>query len=77
MNIRLRIRLLWVGHGTYLLIVLNDIRYVRTAPVYVLVLAALFNGGIICALIYELRKSYKKLWTENTPEKRQSGEIVE
>jgi hypothetical protein len=74
-NTGLRIRLLWVGLGTYLLIVLNDIRYVRRAPVYVVVLAALINGGIISALIYELRKTYKRLRSENPTGKHNSGRL--
>jgi hypothetical protein len=73
-NIRLRIRLLWIGLATYLIIVLNDIRYVRSDPGYVVVLAALINGGIIFALIYGLRKSYKKL-RENTSDNRDPNRL--
>ena len=68
MNVRLRIRLLWVGLGTYLLIILNDIRYVRSSPLYVVVLGSLINGAIIFAFIYELKKIYtrdsKREWDE-------------
>jgi uncharacterized integral membrane protein len=60
MNVRLRTRLLWVGLGTYLLIVLNDIRYVRSSPLYVVIMASLINGAIIFAFIYELRKIYTR-----------------
>jgi hypothetical protein len=38
MNVGTRVRLLWVGLGTYLLILLNDIRYLRGAPLYIVVL---------------------------------------
>jgi hypothetical protein len=66
MNVRTRVRLLWVGLGTYLLILLNDIRYLRNAPLYIVVLGILLNVGIVFVLVSELRKSYKKLGEANS-----------
>ena len=56
-----RIRLLWIGFATYLLILLNDFRYVRSVPLYVLALGLLINGVIVSVFVYELRKAYKKV----------------
>ena len=66
MNVRARIRLLWIGLGTYLLILLNDIRYLLDAPLYAVVLGILLNVGIVFVIVYELRKSYKKLGEANS-----------
>jgi len=53
-----RIRLLWVGLATCILIVLNDVRYVLPAPNYVVMLALLIYGGIALIFALELRKIY-------------------
>jgi hypothetical protein len=56
-----RIRLLWVGLITLCLILLNDIRYVKSSPLYVVVLGFLINGGLIFVFVLELRKLYRRL----------------
>jgi hypothetical protein len=55
-----RIQLLWLGLATCILIVLNDVRYVLTAPNYVVVLALLLYLGITSVFGYELRKMYRR-----------------
>ena len=55
----IRIRLLWIGLATCLLIVLNDLRYVVLAPNYVVILALLIYGGITFVFVRELRKVYR------------------
>ena len=47
MNARTRVRVLWVGLATYLLIVLNDIRNLRDTPLYVVVPGTLLNVGML------------------------------
>ena len=59
-----RVPLLWIGLGTYVLIVLNDFRYIRNAPYYLIVVGFLLNLAILYAFIYELRKTYKRLRNE-------------
>jgi uncharacterized integral membrane protein len=56
-----RIRLLWVGLITFCLILLNDVRYVKSSPLYVVVLGFLINGGLILVFVFELRKLYRRL----------------
>ena len=55
----IRIRMLWVGLATCVLIVLNDLRYVVLAPNYVVILALLIYGGITLIFIRELRSLYR------------------
>ena len=61
-----RIRLLWIGLVTCCLILLNDVRYVKSSPLYVIVLGCLINGGLILAFVFELRKIYKRLRDNRT-----------
>jgi hypothetical protein len=55
----IRIRLLWIGLTTCILIVLNDLRYVVLAPNYFVILALLIYGGITVVFVRELRKVYR------------------
>jgi uncharacterized integral membrane protein len=55
-----RIRLLCIGLATLSLILLNDVRYVASSPLYVIVMGTLINGGLIAAIAVELRKIYKR-----------------
>jgi hypothetical protein len=54
-----RIRMLWIGLGTYFLIFVNAARYLRVVPYQVFVAGAVINGGILTAFIVELRKAYR------------------
>jgi hypothetical protein len=65
-NDTVRIRLLWIGLVTVSLILINDIRYVKSSPIYVVALGCLVNGCIIFIMIIELRKIYKKLRAEKS-----------
>ena len=56
-----RIRLLWVGLVTLCMILLNDFRYVKDSPIYVIVLGCLINGGLIVVFVLEIRKINKRL----------------
>jgi hypothetical protein len=55
-----RIRLLWAGLVTCLVIVLNDIRYVVLEPNYTVMLALVLYGCITSVFVFELRKTYAR-----------------
>jgi hypothetical protein len=61
-----RSRLLWIGLITCFLILLNDVRYVRSSPVYVIILGCLINAGLIFVFVIELRKIYKRRRNDRT-----------
>lgn len=61
-----RIRLLWIGLVTCSLILLNDVRYVRSSPVYVVILGCLINAGLIFVFVVELKKIYKRRRNDRT-----------
>lgn len=60
-----RLKLLWIGTGTYSLIFLNGLRlgftYANSMPLAVLVLGELLNGAILATFIFELRKVQKNI----------------
>jgi len=56
-----RIRLLWAGFVTCLVILLNDVRYVVLEPSYTVMLALVLYGCITSVFVYELRKTYARL----------------
>jgi hypothetical protein len=60
-TIRRKIRLLWIGLGTYFLIFLSASRFATKVSYQIFVLGALINGIIIVAIILAMRRAYKRL----------------
>jgi hypothetical protein len=58
---RRRIRLLWIGLGTYFLIFLNTVRFAHRVPYRLFVLGALFNMAIVTGIFILLRGAYREL----------------
>lgn len=65
---RRRLRMLWIGLVTYLLIQVNAIRIVATdvhlfrrVPLSAVILASLMNFAVMTTLIVALRRVYKRL----------------
>jgi len=67
---RRRLKLLWIGVGTYSLIFLNGLRlgftYANSMPLPVLVFGELLNGAILATFIFELRKVQKSIRQRET-----------
>jgi len=65
-----RLKLLWIGVGTYSLIFLNGLRlgftYANSMPLPVLVFGELLNGAILATFIFELRKVQKSIRQRQT-----------
>jgi hypothetical protein len=59
-----RLKLAWIGAGTYFLIFLNGLRlgftYAGEVPVLVIILGELLNGAILTVIVLEIRKIYRK-----------------
>ena len=62
---RRRLKLLWIGAGTYSLIFLNGIRLgfanAGELPLVVVILAEVLNGAILATFILTLRKVYERV----------------
>lgn len=56
-----RIRMLWIGLGIYVSIVLNAFRYVHQVPYQALLLGFVINRAIIVMVIVVMRRIYKRL----------------
>jgi hypothetical protein len=64
---RRRIRLYWIGLGTYFLIFLNAIRFANRVPYQVFVLGALLNAAIIVGIFILIRRAYRRLRNGSAP----------
>jgi len=60
-KVRRRIRLLWIGLGTYFLIILNAVRIAHRVPYQLFVLGALLNVAIVTGIVILLRRAYREL----------------
>ena len=62
---RRRLKLLWIGAGLYSLIFLNGLRLglenVGELPTVGIILAEVLNGAILAAIIFTLRKVYRRV----------------
>jgi hypothetical protein len=54
-----RIRWLWIGLGTQLLIFVNAARYLPAVPYQAFIVGALINAGMVIAFVVALRKAYR------------------
>src|SRR5271169_1995391 len=55
---RWRVRALWVGAGTYFLILLNSLRYWGHFPLVIEIFGTLLNLGILTVLSVNIRNAY-------------------
>jgi hypothetical protein len=58
---RRRLRLLWIGAGTYFLILMNGLRFVPELPYQIAILGTAFNAIVLTVFIVEIRKVYKRI----------------
>jgi hypothetical protein len=62
---RRRLKLLWIGTGTYCLIFLNGLRLglenAGEVPLVAVILGEVLNGAILATIILTLRKVYKRI----------------
>lgn len=56
-----KIRMLWIGLGTYLLIMLNALRYAHRVPYQILIGGGLINMAIVLAIIVAMTRVYRRL----------------
>lgn len=72
-----RLKLLWIGVGTYSLIFLNGLRlgftYANSIPLPALIFGELLNGGILATFIFEVRKVQRSIRQKQTDARRQTG----
>lgn len=65
-----RLKLLWIGGGTYFLIFLNGLRlgfaYAGELPTSVIILGELLNCAILAVIVLEIRKIYRTRKTQNS-----------
>src|SRR6266404_1151923 len=54
-----RLLALRCGAGLYILILLNEVRYVRNVPLLVLILGTLLNGAILTTIIVALKRTQR------------------
>lgn len=62
---RRKLRLLWIGAGTYVAILLNGLRFFAEIPYQVVLLGTALNAMILIALIVTIRKVYKRIGSGN------------
>jgi hypothetical protein len=58
---RRRLRLLWIGGGTYFLILINGLRFFAEVPFQIAILGTVVNAIILTTLIVTIRKVYKRI----------------
>lgn len=56
---RTRVLALRCGAGLYVLILLNEVRYIGQVPLLVLILGTILNGGILATIIVTLRRTQR------------------
>ncbi len=56
-----KIRMLWIGLGTYLLIMVNALGYAHRVPYQILVGGGLVNMATIFAILFAMKRVYKRL----------------
>lgn len=56
-----RLRILWIGLGMYLLIMLNAMRLADAVPYQVLILGGAINLAILATIIISIKRIYKRL----------------
>jgi hypothetical protein len=54
-----RLLALRCGAGLYILILLNEVRYIGKVPLLVLILGTILNGGILAIIIVALRRTQR------------------
>ena len=57
---RRRIRMLWMGLGTYFLIFLNGVRIAPRVPYQLFVLGCLLTACVVTAVVILLRRAYRE-----------------
>lgn len=70
---RWRVRALWVGAGTYFLILLNDLRYWGHFPLVTEIFGTLLNLGILTVLMVNIRKAYESPKSEAASDSNQQS----
>jgi hypothetical protein len=57
---RRRLRFLWIGLVTWILVIINAVRLIRNAPYQVLVIAGVVDFLTVGAFIIAIRREYRK-----------------